>query len=105
MESQPYASRMQDEMMGQIERARPRYVVFVQETSSWNMGPRSDRRIMDWGWRYVSDSYRLVGVADILSDGSRYAWGDSAARYVPLSPFAVFVYERRADLSRAGLAP
>jgi hypothetical protein len=96
-EPQPYASRMQDEMMAQIEAARPRYLVFVQETSSWNLTPASDRRIMEWAWRYVSTCYRLVGLADILSDESRYVWGGQVEGYQPASPFVIFVYERRGD--------
>jgi hypothetical protein len=96
-EPQPYASRMQDEMTAQIEAAHPRYVVFVQETSSWNLAPRSDRRIFAWGWRYVSNCYRLVGLVETLSDDSRYVWGDEARRYKPVSPYVIFVYERGSD--------
>jgi len=97
MEPQPYAPRMQDEMMAEIEAGHPRYVVFVQETSSWNLTPGSDRRILDWGWRYVSTCYRLVGLTDIFSDESRYVWGDEARRHRPASPYAIFVYERTSD--------
>lgn len=96
-EPQPYASRMQDEMMAQIEAAHPRYLVFVQETSSWNLTPASDRRIFDWAWRYVRDCYRLVGLTDIFSDESRYVWGDEARRTRPASPYAIFVYERTSE--------
>jgi 4-amino-4-deoxy-L-arabinose transferase-like glycosyltransferase len=96
-EPQPYASRMQDEMMAQIEAAHPRYLVFVQETSSWNLTPASDRRILDWAWRYVRDCYQLVGLTDIFSDESRYVWGDEARRTRPASPYAIFVYERASE--------
>jgi 4-amino-4-deoxy-L-arabinose transferase-like glycosyltransferase len=109
-EPQPYASRMQDEMMTQIEAVHPRFLVFVQETSSWNLTPGSDRRILDWAWRYTSTCYRLVGLADILADESRYVWGDEARDYRPVSPYVVFVYERRSDspcavAGRPGSAP
>jgi hypothetical protein len=108
-EPQPYASRMQDEMMAQIEAAHPRYLVFVQETSSWNLTPASDRRILEWAWHYVSDCYQLVGLTDIFSDESRYVWGDEARRYKPASPYAIFVYERTSEApcaasGRAGAA-
>jgi hypothetical protein len=96
-EPQSYASRMQDEMMAQIEAAHPRYLVFVQETSSWNLTRWSDQRILGWGWRYASTCYRLVGLADIFSDESRYVWGDQALGYKPASPYVIFVYERRGD--------
>jgi hypothetical protein len=96
-EPQPHASRMQDEMMAQIEAAHPRFLLFVQETSSWNLTPGSDRRILGWAWRYVSTCYRLVGLTDIFSDESRYVWGDQVHGYKPTSPYAIFVYERRSD--------
>ena len=97
MEPQPYAARMQGEMMAEIEAAHPRYLVFVQETSSWNLTPGSDRTILDWAWRYVSARYRLVGVAEILADESRYVWGERARDHRPVSPFVLLVYERRED--------
>ncbi|TFG86844.1 MAG: hypothetical protein E4H17_03850, partial [Gemmatimonadales bacterium] len=97
MEPQPYASRMQDEMMAQIEAAHPRYLVFVQETSSWNLTPSSDKRLMEWAWRYTSTCYRLVGLTDILPDESQHVWGDRVQGYKPVSPYAIFVYERRDD--------
>jgi len=82
----------------------------VQETSSWNLTPGSDRRIFDRGWGYVSACYRLVGLTDIFSDESRYAWGEEARGRRPVSPFAIFVYERAGDApctdtGRAGDAP
>jgi len=104
-EPQPYASRMQDEMMAEIEASHPRYLVFVQETSSWNLTPSSDKRLMAWAWRYTSTCYRLVGITDIFSDESRYVWGEQAQRYQPVSPFAIFVYERRSDAPCAAPGP
>lgn len=101
MEPQPYAASMQDEMMAQIEAARPRYLVFVQETSSWNLTPRSDQRILGWAWRYASTGYRLVGLTDILSDESRYVWGDQVQGYKPVSPCVIFVYERKSGAPAA----
>jgi hypothetical protein len=88
---------MQDEMMAQIEAAHPRYLVFVQETSSWNLTRWSDQRILGWGWRYASACYRLAGLVDIFSDESRYVWGDQAQSYKPASPYVIFVYERKSD--------
>jgi hypothetical protein len=98
MEPQPYALRMQAEMMAEIRRTHPKYLVFVQETSSWNMLPKSDPRIMGWMWRYVSTCYRLAGLVDMPSfTETRYVWGDQVRGYKPSSPYVIFVYERRSD--------
>ena len=97
MEPQPYALKMQAEMMAEVRRTHPKYIVFVQETSTWNMLPNSDPRILGWMWRYVSDCYRLAGLVDMPSfTTTRYLWGDEARGYKP-SPYVIFVYERNSD--------
>jgi hypothetical protein len=97
-EVQPFASRMQDEMMAEIEAAHPRHVVFVQEISTWNLLPQSDLRALRWAARYVADCYRLVGVVDMFGDRAECVWGDEAPGYRPRSPNVIYVYERKSDM-------
>ena len=63
MEAQPYAARMQDEMIRQVEAAHPKFVVAVLHRSSWLMGPESPRRILDWIPRYLESCYDRVDAA------------------------------------------
>lgn len=63
MEPQPYASRMQDEMIRQVEDTHPEYVVAVLDQTSWLMRPSSDRKIVDWVSRYTDACYQRVAVA------------------------------------------
>ena len=104
IEDHPLAARMRDEMRSEIEAARPAYVVFVQESSTWNLTPASDLSILRWASRYVADRYRLVGVVAMFAEGSRAVWGDGARAYRPRSPGVIYVYERNGDGStlRAG---
>lgn len=97
-----YAARMQAEMIAEIEAARPAYVVFVQEVTTWNLSPASDMTVLHWGARYVAAHYRRIGVVDMFSDGSRAVWGDEAESYQPRSPHVIHVYERRPDAPAAG---
>ena len=53
MEPQPYAARMQDEMIGQIEAAQPKSVVFVGDRDVRVPRPSSNRRIFEWIERYT----------------------------------------------------
>ena len=46
METHPFAAKMQAEMMAEIERAAPRFVVYVNVYASWLIGPESDRTIL-----------------------------------------------------------
>ena len=95
MENQPYAAEMQRRMIGEIEAARPRFVVLVNVAVSWNVGRMSDRTVFQW-WNRYQEGFERVGVADIMERGTRYVWGPDAADYTPTSPVWVAVFERRA---------
>jgi hypothetical protein len=62
MELHKYASKMQDEMIREIETARPDYLVFVKVDESWLMREQSDRKILDWYDQYSKTNYDLVRV-------------------------------------------
>ena len=53
MEPQPYALRMQEELIRDLEANRPAYIVDVDVPTSWLMRDNSATRILDW-W----DAYR-----------------------------------------------
>src|SRR5207245_10754981 len=85
MEDQPYAARMQHQMIDEIEAARPRFVVLVNASASWNVRPQSDRTLFEW-WARYAQHFDRVGVVGIVSDRlTTYAWGAEAAGYVPKS--------------------
>jgi general stress protein CsbA len=95
MEPQPYASRMQAEMIREIEAGDPRFVVFVRVWSSWLIRPESDQTIFRWFDEYQK-RFERIGVIDILSPGqTRYLWGEAAAAYSPVTDRWIAVYERR----------
>jgi len=93
MEEQPYAAKMQQEMISEIEAARPEFVVFVNLRLSWLWHPGSSRLILDWSQQYLSQNYQLDGLVDIL-DVSQYRWGDEASNYEPASPYTVRIFKR-----------
>ncbi|MFA5096472.1 MAG: glycosyltransferase family 39 protein [Candidatus Omnitrophota bacterium] len=59
MEKQPYALRMQDEMIREIEKNNPRYLVFVNVPASWLRRSDSADLIFSWAQRYLADGYAL----------------------------------------------
>ena len=94
MESQPYAARMQDEMIRQIEDAKPEYVVMVAVTSSWDADEDSLMRIFDW-WKQYQSLYERVGVVDMFSrTRTDYRWDAEAARLPPRAVRNLVVYRR-----------
>jgi 4-amino-4-deoxy-L-arabinose transferase-like glycosyltransferase len=94
MEEQKFASRMQQEMIGEIEKAKPEYVVKVMVPASWLRKTNSDTAILYWAEKYIRDDYRLVGVADIAMT-TTYHWDDAAEGYRPLSKYSVYLYKRK----------
>jgi hypothetical protein len=92
MEEQKYALKMQQEMIGDIEAVRPKYLVYVDIGASWVRRTNSSMLIFDWYAQYRK-RYDLVGIVDILSKNETvYHWGDDAKNYVPRSGRRLYVY-------------
>jgi hypothetical protein len=75
MEAHPFARAMQRQMIAEIERAQPRYVVYVRTDGSWNRAVFSDRLVFDWIERFIAARYARVGQVDIRGPrDTRYLW-------------------------------
>jgi len=84
MEPHVYARRMQNEMIREIETARPKYLVVVFVQASWLVRKGSDRTILDWIYRYWNTCYTTVGTGERLTDGSSILlWDEDAVGYQP----------------------
>jgi hypothetical protein len=95
MEPHPYAASMQRQMIGEIEAANPRFVVFVTVWTSWLVGPESDQTIFRWFEDYQK-RFDRIGVVDIITpQRTTYVWGPEAAAYTPRSDHWLVVFERR----------
>ncbi len=93
MEEQPYAVRMQEEMMSQIIASRPRYVILVDDLSSWlsvsAQGSDFRRRLND----FVRNGYILDGVASVSREGNSFTiFGARARQFIPDSGSRILVY-------------
>ncbi len=64
MEPQPYALRMQEELIRDLETRQPQYIVDVDVSTSWLMRENSATRILDW-W----EAYRPLHYANAQSFG------------------------------------
>lgn len=98
MERQVFAPRMQDEMIREIEAARPEYIVFVASPPSWLARPDSDRRIIVWANRYLSECYDVVGMSERPGSGAAVVrWDAEVTGYEPQTPNIVYTLRRKAD--------
>jgi hypothetical protein len=95
MEPHPFARRMQDEMIAQLERARPKFLVLVSVDTSWTRRPASSTAIFDWAARTVAERYDQIGLVEIPRDAPAvYRW-DADARTVPTTASFVTIFARR----------
>ena len=97
LEPQPFAMKMQTDFIGEFEASRPQYVVVVNVRTSWLQQPDSSTLIFDW-WRvWGSEHYRIVGIAEILSERqTEYHWAESGSldSWRPRSPYFLAIYKR-----------
>jgi len=94
MESQKYAQKMQHEMIGEIERARPKYLVSVVTPYSWLWRAGSDRSIFTWANEYTAQNYVVDGFVNITPKETDYFFGDVPSSVETLKDY-VLIYKRK----------
>ena len=95
MEPQSYARQMQEEMIRQIESARPKYVISIGVRSSWLQQQASERLIFDWANDYTEKFYDVVGLVNILSRDHTDYYFDQLPTPIPPLGSNIFIYRRR----------
>jgi hypothetical protein len=85
MEAQPLAETMQKEMIDEIEKSKPRFIVVADVRFSWLYGPGSKFLIQDWANRYLRENYDVVGVVEQSSTEKPIEhWDESGVSVTPL---------------------
>ena len=94
MEPQKYAHQMQEEMIHEIERARPIYLVSVLMNDSWLYRPQSNPLIFNWANQYTAQNYAAAGFVNITPMGSDYFFGDVPPSAETLKNY-ILIYRRQ----------
>lgn len=94
MENQRYSEAMQREMAAEIERAKPRFLVYVNSPLSWFRQSGSSDYIFDWYSRYSLQYHPIQVVEMPPKERARYWQGDALREYVPRESNHILVYER-----------
>jgi hypothetical protein len=95
MEIHPYAAKLQEEMITEIESAKPRFLVLVRNPLSWLSTKKSNTRIFYWFHSYAQAHYQIVAYADRVSpDSIVYVFGAQSRNYQPQTEFGVEVLQR-----------
>ena len=95
MEPQKYARQMQEEMIREIELARPRYLVSVAIDVSWFRRSDSEQLIFTWANDYVAQHYDVVGLVNILSANRTDYYFDQLPQFMPDLGNYILIFERK----------
>jgi hypothetical protein len=93
MEPQKYAQQMQQEMIREIERTSPKYLVSVAMFYSWLWRPGSDRSIFTWANEYTAQNYSAAGLVNITPTESDYFFGGVPPSVESLKDY-ILIYKR-----------
>jgi 4-amino-4-deoxy-L-arabinose transferase-like glycosyltransferase len=95
METHRYALRMQQEMMAEIEAAKPEFVVLVHVPTSWLERKGSSPQIFEWAEKYARANLRPVMLVDIESlQRTVYHTNDNGVTSVPSTNSFIWVLKR-----------
>ncbi len=93
MEPQKYAAIMQNEMIAEIEKARPELLIYVDVPLSWLPQEDANMYIFEWFRTYVAQNYRLLAVDK--STLNPFSGNSQESTAPPLSTWNIYVYKRR----------
>ena len=93
MEPQKYAHQMQQEMIHEIERASPKYLMSVAIFYSWLWRPGSDRLIFTWVNEYTAQNYAAAGLVNMTPTETDYFFGDVPPSVESLKNY-ILIYKR-----------
>ena len=98
VEIHSFALQMQKEMANEIEKNKPKYILFVDISLSWLTRPNSEKYIFTWAKQYLDKNYKIVGLIDLVQNKfSSLKVRDQLINYQPQSKNIVFIYERVAS--------
>jgi hypothetical protein len=98
VQDQPFRQKMEKEMISEVERGCPDYLVFVNLTLSWAPVPRERLEgIRHWFANYIQGRYEPCGV--VTFPPNQYFWGPDCFRTVPPGHRFVLLYKRNTPAS------
>jgi hypothetical protein len=93
MEPQKYAQQMQQEMIREIEAARPKYLISVAIVYSWLRRTDSAEAIFSWANEYIAQNYTAAGFVNITTNKTDYFFGDVPQSVETLKNY-ILIYRR-----------
>ena len=95
MEQQRFASKMQRQMIEEVEKNRPGFVVWVWTPMSWRVAASSERLLFQWADQYLNDNYRPVGLVNMPPQGRTDYYLPIETADLQLAENFIIIFQRR----------
>jgi hypothetical protein len=95
MEPQEYASQMQQEMIRDIERAHPKFLISVVMPDSWLQRTESERLIFTWANEYTAQNYTVAGFVNMVAPHKTDYYFGNVPQSVPQLGKYILIYQRK----------
>lgn len=89
-------TQWQKEFIADVEKAKPRFLIFFHHAISWMAHPKAENLIFPWFYKYSAANYKPFGYADIYDNTTNYVWAPKLdfVNNPPKSQYRVYIYER-----------
>ena len=87
--------KMQEEMIAEIERVKPKFLIFCNVAFSWLSKQDSPKKIFEWYAKYSQENYFVVGLVDIPNQGPSNIYWNADAQRNPKNQNCVWIFERK----------
>jgi hypothetical protein len=95
MEQQRFASQMQRQMIEEVEKNRPGFVVWVWTPMSWRVAASSERLLFQWADQYLNDNYRPVGLVNMPPQAPTEYYLPIETADLQLAENFIIIFQRR----------
>jgi hypothetical protein len=95
MEQQPFALQMQRQMIEEVEKSRPGFIVWVWTPMSWRGAASSERLLFQWADQYLNDNYRPVGLVNMPPHGPTEYYLPMENAEPQLAENFIIIFQRR----------
>jgi hypothetical protein len=94
-EDQPYSQQFREQMIREIDAARPKYFIYVNLSNSWFANPHPDRALIDWFFAFRAHNLKASAIAERI-DAKRIVFrsDEPNLRANPGASVVITIYER-----------
>ena len=95
MQPHRYSLMMQQEVIHDLETAKPAYLLIIYISTSWYFSQDSNQPLLKWLPGYNEAYYDWVGMAWLLPDRTEYLWGAEALKRSFDTPLRIGILKRK----------